>query len=644
MGPRHPAYLFLLIFSPCILPLLAQETPRPGEYTPTIPDSTYRQNAASILFDRNENTYNWVGRLTVDTSWGGTSLSYHHLFASNIIQVEASGALPQRRLESNQHNILMGFRTPVAPDLQAQALWSSLLYSDDKDVGLSNASDHAVLGGLEYHPLQSLTLLPMAGYRWDNQAQIHDRGPSVRMGATLNDVSSDGYEFSGRAQFHRDYLDPRRLESHFAHAGIQKLFSPMTHDSLEAGISRTRREFYALADSNIESRLEDAFYFSNLLDYAIDPNVVATMYVAVAGRGLDKDLRFFGQVPSSTPQFGTHIDEFRLDAAFGTTIRSDDGRHGGSVRLAYSERNESHAAKSVASASPAATVLFNERNKQEQTKDNLARRSSLTGSAYFPLSGSDNVTIAGAASILRYDTPSELNLEDRDELLTACTITSSHRVNRYLDLGISLEGNLSHLVYLLKERSANNNINRVLRLAPKTMFHPSPLFMSLNAFEVLANYTVYDFEQQAALTRSFSYRQFGWFDSTSFELTHSIGIDCFVYLKLYERGQLKWTEFTEQLEDSFVDRTYAVQVRYSPDRGTVFALGLRFFGQSRYEYTAGEKKLSSYLTSFGPTCLIVWKIGPHSEFGLRGWYENKKQIDGTSRSLASMSMNISVNF
>ena len=643
MGPRHPPYLLLLIFTPCILPLSAQELPRSPDYTSPASDTTYRQNAASILFDRNQNTYNWIGRIVVDTSWGGSSLSFSQQYISNIIQVEASGVMPRRKLESNQHNIVLGIGTPLATDFQARTLWSSLIYSDNKGVGLSNASNHSFLGGVEYRPFQTLSLFPMAGYRWDNQAEIHDRGPSVRMGARLIDLIADGYQVSGSAQFHQDHLDPRNVESHFAKAGVQKIFSPLTRDSLEAGISRSRREFYALADSNIESRVENGFYFTNLLDYALERNIVATLYVAVTGRGLDKDVRFYGMIPSPTPQFGTHIDEFRLDASAQATFHLDDGRTGGSLRFSYSERNESHTAKPAGSSSPGAVILFNERNKQEQTKDNLARRSSLTGHIYLPLSGSDNIAIAGAASILRYDTPSDFNLEDRDELLTALTIATSHRVSRYLDVGVSLEGSMSHLVYLLQERSANNNINRVIRLAPRSVFHPVPAFSSMNAFEVLANYTVYDFEAQAALARSFSYRQFGWIDSSSVELTHRIGLDFFAYLKLYERGQLKWSEFTERTENSFVDKTYALQLRFRPMPGTVFAVGLRYFGQARYEYNDGQKNLSSYLSSFGPTCLVLWEIGPHSQFSLRGWYEHKKQADGSSRSLASMAMNVSVN-
>jgi hypothetical protein len=47
-------------------------------------------------------------------------------------------------------------------------------------------------------------------------------------------------------------------------------------------------------------------------------------------------------------------------------------------------------------------------------------------------------------------------------------------------------------------------------------------------FEVLANYTVYDYEQKL-LWRGFSYRQFSWVDSTRIDLAHNIGLDFRVF-------------------------------------------------------------------------------------------------------------------
>jgi hypothetical protein len=627
----------------------AQEPQPVAEFLSESTDSLSRRNSAAIFFERNLNTFNWIGRAKIDTTYGSTAFDLDEQYSSNIIQIDQTET--RKRLQSNQNNVSLQVSHPVLPGLNTRAEWSSLNYSDDKAVGLSSASSYALLGGFEYVPAQFVAVSSMAGYRWEKQLAMSDKGPSYTLAADAHGIVLDGYQLAGTAQFHRDQLDPRILDRHFARIGAEKTFSGITRDSVLVSFSRNRREFYAFTinpsaggESRIESRTENVFSFTNLLDYEIERNFLATLFVATTNRSLDRDLRSFRVVPDSTVQFDTEISEFRLDTYLQAIYRSDDSSRTASARFFYTERDEAHRATPPGFSSPNIEILFNGRNRQEQTKDNLSRRTSIAGTLGLPLSLSDHLSVSGTASILRYDTASELNVEDRDEQLAAVTIMTTHRISQFLDLSISLDGILSHVVYLLKERSANNNYNRILRLSPRVMYRPFSGFVSVNTFEVLANYTVYDFEEQVALVRSFSYRQFGWTDSTSIELSPKLGLDFFSYLKLYERGQLSWSDFTERPENSFVDKTYALQARFTPESGSQFAVGIRYFSQSRYTYEPAGKRLDLFLRSVGPTCSITWEVSQFSRLSLRGWYEQRQFADGAARSLANMSLNILINF
>jgi hypothetical protein len=632
---RLTAYIVLL----CLLPpaLTWSQDPQRPDVTVQPADTIRLRNSAGILFDRNLNTFTWIGRAAVDTTAGGTHVNFNELYSSNVVLVSTPGG---GKLQSNQQSLSLRLSHRLVDNLFSTAQWSSMIYSDNRSVALGNASINSVLGGVNYLPFQSISLSPMAGYRWDKQADVRDRGPSYQLGGRATDLDLDGYLFNAAGQYHTDNLNPRRLESHFGRVSIQKQFTPSAEDSVEVGAARNRREFYISGDSTIESRVENIFSFSNLLSYEILPRVAASFYFGFNTRGLDKNLRNLG-APPPPGQFNTHIDESHLDAFFQTDYRSRDGLTGASFRFAYSERDEMHAIRLSDASVP---KLYAEANAQEESKNNISRQTSVAGSLDFPFSLSDHIFLSAAARILRYDTPSLLNVEDRDELLVVASIGTRHHVSRYLDMDVVLDGTLSHLVYLLSDRSANNNINRVLRLSPRATYRPSPYFMTMNAFEVLANYTVYDFEQQVALVKSFSFRQFGWIDSSSIQITRKLGLDFFAYLKLYERGQLKWTEFRERTENSFIEKTYVVQVRFSPNPGLLFAVGLRFFSQSRYAYKPQGKLLDLYLRSAGPTCLINWQVGPHSQINLRGWYEERRQTDGSIQGLTNMTMNILMNF
>ncbi|HXG01639.1 MAG TPA: hypothetical protein VNL69_12665, partial [Bacteroidota bacterium] len=473
-------------------------------------DTLLKRNRASVLFERNLNTFNWAGSLFVDTAAVGLRLRLENLLLSNIILVDATAATPEQRLQSTQHRLRLRFTRPLTNELSATGQWSSLSYSDEKAVGLSTASINSVLAGVEYSPVPLLTLVPMIGHRWDNQIDVRDRGLSYTLFARTSPIDVDGFRLVDSAQFQQDRLGPRLLEQHYARIGLEKWFLGRTRDSLDAGYVRSRREFYTSQSGALESRIENILTFSNLLEYEIDQNLLASVFLSVFGRSLDKDYRPLQPFVRAPAQFNTGIEEFRLETFAQGMYRNDNGVEL-TARFAHSERNERHFAKSRASGflqdTTQAPLTDRQAQEQEQTKDNLTRRTSLVGNIRLPLSMSDTVSLAGGASILRYDTPSAANVEDRDELLVALSLSSTHQINRYLNVSFLLEGTVNHIVYLLKDRSANNNINRVLRFAPSTLFTPFDFLSSMNMFEVLANYTVYDFEAQAAQVRSFSYRQ-----------------------------------------------------------------------------------------------------------------------------------------
>ena len=636
-----PAALALGLFTVCTAQ--GQEPYRGGDF-PSLPaDSSQRTNTASVLFDRNLNTYNWIGRAAIDTVANGIRVGLLQQFSANVIEFEGGAGPAPPKLQSSQENLSLLVRGPANSGFSPQAQWSSFLYSDNKGTGLNNASSESVLGGAQYIPFAWMSLTPMAGYRWDSQAGIRDRGMTYFVGARVPSLEADGYLVSGNAQFREDRLSPRMLEGDFARLSVQKVFSPYARDSMDVDLVRNRHESYAPADSTIESRTEQVFSFADKLDYEIDPALASTFFVSINGRGLDKEIRNWNAVSPQSVQFNTRINEFRFDTYVQSVYRTPAGRDAAWVRLSYSERSETHSAQLPGDASPSVDSLFSQANTQEHINDNTSRRTQLSGAVSVPVSASDRFELTGSIGILRYDTPSDQNLEDRDELLVALTLSTWHRVSRSLDLGVVLDGTVDHLVYLLKERSANNNYNRVLRLSPRTIYRPAPWLYSLNAFEVLANYTVYDFEQQLPSVKSFSYRQLGWLDSTSVDLTQRIGFDFFAYWKVYERGQLEWSQFRERLESAATELTYAVQCRVRPAASALFAVGIRYFGQTRYSYTQGVRQVDSFLNSVGPTCTISWDPGAHSRIQFQGWFERQREPDGGSRSLASMTMNIYVN-
>ncbi len=600
-------------------------------------------NRASVVFERNQNTFNWIGSLLLDTVVAGSRFTLNEQYHSNIILFDQTATSSERRIQTNRQRLAMRGLFPLEKNVDIRADWSSLVYSDAKAVGLSASSVHSLFGGFDYRPFRELILSPLLGYRWDNQGIAEDRGVHYGLAATTSGFTADGYVLEGDAQFHQDNLSPRKLDDHFVRALVQKQFDGRTRDSLQVSFYHNRKEFYSFVDSSlgIDSRTENIMTIGNLLAYELSPRLLASVFLGVSGRALDKASRLASEGSTASIAFPTTIDEFFLETRIQATYR--DRVIGTYAEVHYAERSETHAALAIGGMPSSLEPLFDERNEQERTKNSIGKRTALSGAVEYSASRSDTFSVSGSGSILRYDTPSKTNTEDRDELLVAMSIASRHRLGPYLHLGLRLDGTMSHAVYLLKERSANNNRNSVLRFIPRIFYQPFKTFSSTNTFEVLANYTVYDFEEQSAQIRSFSYRQFAWLDSTNLELSTRIGLDFMIYLKLYERGQLRWADFTERPENSFLDETYAVQMRFSPGERFYFGVGLRFFSQMRYGFSGGEKELESRIQSIGPTCILQWTAGRYGAVGLQGWYEHRSQSNGSSRNLANLAFNVTLN-
>ena len=253
------------------------------------------------------------------------------------------------------------------------------------------------------------------------------------------------------------------------------------------------------------------------------------------------------------------------------------------------------------------------------------------------------LSLTASTSLLRYDTPRADNDDDRDELAYILSCSYYSRFSRHLTMRIFIDANLAHLVYLESTRSADNTWNRILRLSPRLEYIPSDAVTSVNTFEVLANYTSYDFEYPSSPIRSFVFRQFGFNDSTAIDLTGRLGIDLYGVLKLYERGELQWAEFQERPVTYFDERTIMGSFRYRFPGGLLFSVGIRYFNQSRFAYAGSERTLDQRLRSIGPVTAIEWLIGNRTSYSLKGWYEDQLQTGAPNRGFVTMTMSLAVH-
>ncbi len=623
-------------------PMNAQEPfagHRPAEAPP---DTSARANAASISFDRLINTYHWNEIAFYQNYWGPFSLKLGDRFLSTLIQTD-------RKLIADEHSLDLTLSQRLWSPLSVAMKATFFSLSDNKNIGISNASSQAVYGGLSYRPVEEVVIDPFIGVRYDHQFDQRDSGPAYLINLAARGVDYNGYQTSLTGMWEYDRLSPRTLETRSAYLTIDRTFFEQTRNSLQFLYTRNRRDFYFTADpqiqrefnvsQNIETRTEDALTVYDSLAYGVTKRLSISFQGDIYARDIGRSNRYQSPAGSAGSTPNNEIKELRLESAALIDYMPWNSLHG-TAQFSYQERDEDHSVQGepltfAGTPGPAAQA--------EERKNNHSRRTSLASGLTLGLPESDTISLAGSGTLLRYDTPSILNDDDRDELWYIASAVWFHRLNRHFAFWLQANVNLTHLVYILSSRSADNTWNRVLRLAPRLAYSPSPDLTTTNTFEVLANYTVYDFESPSSPIRSYAFRQFSFADSTGLALTRRLRFEWYSLIRVYEQGELRWSDFSERPLTSFEDQTYLATIRYRLNPGLLFSAGIRYFSQRRYLFNGPERSLDRYLRSIGPVTAIDWDVSDRTRFSTSGWYETQTQTGTAGHSFANMTMSLFVH-
>ena len=229
------------------------------------------------------------------------------------------------------------------------------------------------------------------------------------------------------------------------------------------------------------------------------------------------------------------------------------------LQMYFSERSESHNPQDLSLYTPA---QVRELERIETNKNNSSTRTSLLAEAVYRYSNTNSFKFAGSSSVFRYDTDSKENFDDRDEihLLGSLSHTYSNLTN--FEFTTIFDATLSTLSYLFKQRSSNNYKNRIFKLTANSLYRPIENLTFNNSFQVLANYTVYDFEDIVSQVQSFSFRQMNLRDSIFYDVTDQLNLSLFTEIKLSEQGQFNDSSFSVKPLTYFDDRSILGKVNF----------------------------------------------------------------------------------
>ncbi|MCZ7557427.1 MAG: hypothetical protein M5R41_13590 [Bacteroidia bacterium] len=579
----------------------------------------------SAGFERNTNTFLWdlTGASTLrSSSW---RLSAQNRFQRSLIKAGGESL-------KDQNSFNLESSADLFRNAELRSAVTSFSFTDNRVLGLNNLTTTRALVGVSWKLFDMVQFTPMVGYSIDNQQGIRDDGFSYSMQTQL--AGLDLGQATARSEFvlSAEHISPRYQYDHRGSAEISARIGENSVNTASVNYRENRREYYQNAADivldqaiPIESRREQSISVRDMLQYAVFKSVSLLASMDLSQRNIWKN-RNTAEAGSSTPYFSTFISEFTLNTSAQLVYASERTR--GTIRLDHNERDEFHELNPQVGTLPADVIR---QMRLEEQKNNSIRQIQLGIDLSRSFGRSDTLSMSGALLKMQYDTPSEENFDDRDEIIFLTGLRWARRFST--EFSASLYGDLAmrHTVYIFSQRSANNTWNRVLRLAPSGELRLSQSFVSKNAAELVANYTVYDFEDAAQGQRSFSLRQLSLTDSTAMRLHGSLWIDAALHLRWYERGELRWAAFTVRPVQFFQEQTFSLALRRRENNWDV-SVGVRYFEQRRYRYAGNQRFPDAQLTNYGPTVQIQCTFFERSRIVVDGWYQLTDEAGRPKRS------------
>lgn len=509
----------------------------------------------------------------------------------------------------------------TAFSLAARGFW--LLSKDSRDIGLSSLSQAGGSAGLRWRPSAFAEAAIMVG--GEQTAQLGRQSPGSILGLNAKVQRIDLEEFTGDFALHAEYsrLDAGRVNSDVDIAAVAERSSGSGIARFAARQRWLNRDYFLPVAANgmlgVESRLERRSEISADIIQPLTENILQfEARLQLDNVGVE---RSFFAAAAGTPLTAVErgLSEFSLNVTGAFRLMLPVLQLYGGATFAL--RDEANAIRPVFEILPADESQL---KQSEFQRDNSSTRTRLFGQALWNISHRDTLKLSVASSILRYDTPSDLNYDDRDELLLNGITEFSRRFTGELSAGAGFSLQMQHTVFLKSQRSSLNNWNRILKfftraeiLTRVTEFRPQ--------FEVLANYTVYDFEHVGG-TSSFSFRQMSVRDSIIIWLGHEMHAEGRLFARYFITGQLNWENFSETPLNTNYEQFVKILIFTRPAPNISLGIGGRYYALS--QQAAGASVLpggigSSLQQFYGPEAVVAAQFDAGTRLALNGWYERQ---------------------
>lgn len=597
-----------------------------------IRDSVYNSNFLRTNLYNDINSANLNSVFNYNKNFSRIGISVENYYLSNVSKLS-------RNFYSDYNNFRFLLYYNLKNNLNAGIGFQNKFYTDDKSTATNENNSKYIFADIDYNIYNNVSVNTEIGFKTEDQIGEFNRGFSGILSATANNFSYKDYLTNGNLIVFYENLMQKQNHNYEINTNIYKRFNQETDNTGLFRFYNQLNDIYSPATAsvinlynvknNIERRLENFVQIGDNLNYSLNNDLIFSLSGIFVNRNITKEYKYRASPVNILFEnvYDTKILENNLDVSGGFSYST--GKLISQLKLILSERSETHSLINTAGYTP---IQILELERTEKSKNNNSRRASAVVDGLYSISNTNSFGLNGSTSVLKYDTDFDENFDDRDE--TETVFSFYHNYNNLLNFNAQTRFDvlLYGVNYIYSERSANNFNNRIFKLSSYTSFSPAGRISTKNFAQVLANYTVYDFEDIVSQVQSFSYRQLYLTDSTTYNFYRKFYINFIGAVRLYEQGQFDNDNFSVKPIAYYVEQLFAPDISFIPNYFINIGIGYKFFQQQRYQYDTGVKTLSNTYKTYGPFGKIILYFNKNSIVNFIGGidnivYENPYQIN-----------------
>ena len=519
--------------------------------------------------------------------------------------------------------------------------------SDNKSIDINKDRNAFYYANMDYKPNNNFYINSKIGIRNEEQIGENNSGLGGILSSEYTGMSLYNFISDGNVNMSYDNLTQKTNYNLELNTNIYKRFTDKSENNTVVRFYDRRSDFYIPATgsivsnfgvrNNIQSRLESFIYVEDKMRYGVSDYVNLNLSGAYLAKFINSKYKFIPGAQNIIIEniYNAKVNENGFQA--GGNLEYSTKKYYAKLWIVYSERVEQHVPTDIDTYP---STIIRELGKLENDKNNNSKNTSLVLEANAMITNTQSVRFSGSTSVLRYDTDSEDNFDDRDELNSVINFTHKYDNLYNFILETTFEYNMATLSYLFKEKSSNNNANKIYRLTSRSVFSPVKQILTKNSLQVLANYTVYKFEDIISQIQSFSFRQMTIADTTNYSISRNFFFDFFGNFKLYEQGSYNEKNFSERPLTYYDERKFYAFLGYKFTENLIFSVGVNHFIQRQYNYDSGIKFLKRTISNYGPVGKLQYYFMKNSKIEFTG---SKDFLESSDNTMVNKSESLFIN-